>query len=146
MTKNKKMKPEELKTLTPELMEVNGFNVTTVKKLLGFIKQLYSTITETYLEEIKTPEDIKGHFDWCYNKTTTEFIKKNKLEIDQDRNFKKRLEDSFLVFFYNENKDIEVVRFYEDLLDVKIVKYDSQIEDIIALVKFFSNSFKIKNA
>lgn len=111
---------------------------------LDFTHSLFDIVTSTYLgDEVMEGKDIKGHFDWCWNKTVENF-KKEKIYFDSTELYNYFL-TLFLESFYSEVDKSErnvnkLLEFWQDIFTYSTSKTRSELEAFIDLYKLFDKS------
>lgn len=112
-----------------------------------FTLRLITHIHDTYFgnDFIFEDEDIRGHFNWCYNKTVDEFL-------DIGINFKENdtLYNYFIKHYYKyfykvetQNKEVDI-KIFTKIFDYKKIKSNFELDEFIKLYTIFNKSF-IKN-
>jgi len=125
--------------MIPEKIELYGDIVYSITNL----------ILETYLGEdtnetkiFMSDEDINNHFEWCWNKTLSNFEKENIL-IDSEGEHKDYLKTFFLDGFYNQ-KEIDlkkaITTFVQDLFDIDKIFVKSDLDILTEIYKVFNRS------
>jgi len=87
-------------------------------------------------------EDVKNHFDWCWDKIIANFEKENIL-IDSEGEHKDYVYGFFNDSFYNQkNSDVKksVPIFVKDLFDVDKIFVKSDLDILTEIYKIFNRN------
>jgi hypothetical protein len=108
------------------LYSANNIKYDKVSLYYDFIISLNRLVDKTYLGDnyISTNEEIKGHFDWCFDKTIENF-KKEKINFDDNDELR-----SYFFFYYDQ-------LYYKD--------QERSLEKIDNLPKFSFDYYKLKS-
>jgi len=111
-----------------------------------FIITLTTELEQSYLgvDIIKTEQDKKNHFTWCWNKTIDSF--------SNERIFFKNTGNHFNYFFifykeafydlYNNNKKQILLIFFEEIFDFTIRKHPNELIMLGQIYKLLNLAFK----
>ena len=126
------------------LYSANDIKYDKVSLYYDFITSLNKLVDKTYLGDnyISTNEEIKGHFDWCFEKIIENFKKEN-------INFKNNDElKSYFFFYYDQLYYKDVERSLKKIDDLPNYSFDyfrlksmSDIDILIELYRVFEKSF-----
>jgi len=156
--RRKPLSPDEFlnyvaKPVSPKEMELwvkaNNVNIEKSQLFFDYLSSLYILINHTYLgpDSIVSPEDKKGHFDWCWNKNINNF-KKEKIKFRKEGQHYDYLWSFFEESFYNneDNKKVEKLDFYLDrLFKLFIEKTKSELDVLKDLYIVLDKSIIIDN-
>lgn len=137
---SKPMDQEELEFL----YKINNIKIERVELYLDFIHTLFYNVTETYLgDDVVKGDDIKKHFDWCWDKSIKTFELEGIFFLSDDLyNYFYSL--FFESFYKEEDKSDENVNqlifFWEDIFDYRGEKSKSDLESLLDLYKIFNDS------
>jgi hypothetical protein len=114
-----------------------------------FTINLLIYIYDTYLgnEYIKTEEDIKGHFNWCYKKVLSDFFDEEISFYENDELYK-YFWNYYIDQFYTKpqiESQSYYERFWENIFEIKKNKNRSVLEVLLELYEIFDKSIQIKN-
>lgn len=139
---SKKISQEEfLETLNTCNVDKKKLNV-----FKAFIKHLNSLLHETYLgrEYIITPEDIKGHYNWCYNKVC-ELFSTIGFNFFDNNDVSDHFFEYFTYYVYEKETELrekEIDKLYDDIFSLTSEKLLWQVNELITLYNLFNKSFK----
>ena len=114
-----------------------------------FVVNLIHYLHSTYLgrEYIKTEEDVKGHFNWAFNKVLSEYETEGIFFSDT-----KELRTYFYNYFYVRFYEVETIPsirttigFWDDIFSIKPNKEKSLLNALIEIYKLFDASMNKKN-
>ena len=114
-----------------------------------FVVNLIHYLHTTYLgrEYIKTEEDVKGHFNWAFNKVLSEFETEGIVFTET-----KELRTYFYNYFYVRFYEVETVPsmktflgFWDDIFSTKPNKEKTLLNALIEIYKLFDASLSKKN-
>lgn len=113
-----------------------------------FVVNLIHYIHTTYLgkEYIKTEEDVKGHFNWAFNKVLADFEKEGVI-FGETKTLKNYFFDYFKERFYKVETPPSAktfVGFWDDLFTVSPTKEKTKLQALIEIYKLFDTSFTSK--
>lgn len=100
-----------------------------------FTINLINYIYDTYLgkEYIYREDDIRGHFDWCYNKVLKEFAEED-IFFDDNNDLYYYFYQYFLSQFYQIDKTIELknyIEFWENIFNISKKNMNKKVFDIL---------------
>ena len=114
-----------------------------------FLINVSNYVNGTYLgtEYIRTSDDIIGHFNWCFNKTSEEF---NKFIPNIDFSKNNKLRKTLYLYFLTNVYEYELwlpeldtcFHFFNHVMDFRNEKTYSELDIMIDLYKDFDVSFK----
>lgn len=125
-----------------------AYNISREKTELfyDFVVSLYELIDDTYLgsDVIKTEEDQRNHFNWCWDKTIESYSKER-------INFKER--DSAYLYFWNffleayyymqyEDTTIRINEYFNILFSFKHRKSRSELDMLTEIYKLLEQNLK----
>jgi hypothetical protein len=125
-----------------------AYNISREKTELfyDFVVSLYELIDDTYLgsDVIKTEEDQRNHFNWCWDKTIESYSK-------EKINFKER--DSAYLYFWNffleayyymqyEDTTIRINEYFNILFSFKHRKSRSELDMLTEIYKLLEQNLK----
>jgi len=127
------------------LYRANNIKYDKVNLYYDFITSLNKLIDKTYLGDdcITSNEEIKGHFDWCFNKTIENFKKENINFINYTdlRSYFYYYYDQ--LYYKDDEKSIEKIdklpKFSFDYFKIKSM---SDVDILIELYKIFEKTLK----
>jgi hypothetical protein len=111
-----------------------------------FISSLLTLINDTYLgsDVIQSEEDMFNHFDWCFNRITSNF--------EQERIYflTKNTHHAYLWFFFykgyytcdNEEKYSILLEYFNILFNYNKIKTMPEVEAFIEFYKIFDQNLK----
>lgn len=114
-----------------------------------FVVNLIHYLHSTYLgrDYIKTEDDVKGHFNWAFNKVLSEFETEGIIFSDT-----KELRTYFYNYFQVRFYEVEIVPsikiflgFWDDIFSVKPNKEKTLLNALIEIYKLFDASMNKKN-
>ena len=138
---SKRLQPEQFYKYITEPIEkeemaiwVKEYNIKSEKTELffDFINSLFTLIRETYLGEdvMKKEKDIKGHFNWCWDKIISNFKKEN-INFNEVGNHYEYFWNFFYESFYI-TKDEETIpkisMFFNRMFKLYIQKTKSELD------------------
>lgn len=123
--------------------KIAGINRECVEVMNEFVINLLTNLHTTYLGNyLKTKEDVEGHYNWCFNKTVSNFSYLNYKE-----KYSKELKDYFFAhalgyiytnknYKFNDNEDLVLdTLFYNMILDYFTQKTD---KELIVMIELYS--------
>lgn len=134
---------------TMKQLKLNNIIRERVELYRDFVVNLIHYIHSTYLgrDYIKTSEDVKGHFNWAFNKVLSDFEIENVVFGDTNE-----LREYFFNYFQARFYSAEVIpslktfiTFWDDIFVLKPNKEKSLLNALIEIYKLFDNSFNKKN-
>ena len=139
MERRKPLTPNEFlnyvaKLVSPEEMDlwvkVNGVESEKAELFFDFISSFYKILIDTHLgyDTIKTDNEIKGHFDWCWKKNIENFNIEN-INFNLSGGHYEYMWNFFMESFYKEQADFNKVDEYlKNLFKLHIQKTKSELE------------------
>jgi len=128
-------------------VKVNNINVEKTELFFDLVISLFYLIEETYLgkDVIKTEEDKKGHFDWCWKITLDNFDKEN-IKF----NYKGEHYNYFYHFFYEgfynneiDDKISKLKKFLVELFQLYKLKTESELDVLSEIYKILENNLTV---
>lgn len=114
-----------------------------VTLLRNIVTSLFSLIYDTYLgDDIMNNNDRDIHFEWCWNKLTTDF-KTIDIDLTEKNNFKRWIKSVCFDNFYNDNskeKDgilLSTKKLWESILDMDDIKSRSDVDLLIDIYNYY---------
>lgn len=113
-----------------------------------FVINLIYYIHNTYLDKefIKTEEDVKGHYNWAFNKVLSDFEKEGVIFTDTTE-----LKSYFFEYFHTRFYSPEHIPslktfldFWENIFSLKQNKEKTVMNALIEIYKLFDNAFSTK--
>ena len=158
MERRKPLSPSDFikyvaKPIAPKEMDIwvkaNNINVEKTKLFFDFIYSLSSIMQDTYLgkDSIVTPEDILGHFNWCWSKNLENFSKEN-IIFKNEGEHKDYLWNFFEEAFYRDdiNKSVKKIETYlSKLFKLYIEKTKSELDMLRDIYSVLEKSLIIDN-
>lgn len=129
-------------------LKLNNVIKERVELYRDFVINLIYYINSTYLgkDYIKTTEDIKGHYNWAFNKVLSDFEKEGVYFTDV-----KELRTYFFDFFYprfyvtDQQTTLKgFLDFWENIFVLKQNKDKTVLNALIEVYKLFDNAFNDK--
>ncbi|MFW5847587.1 MAG: hypothetical protein ACOCVF_01530 [bacterium] len=116
-----------------------------------FTINLINYIYDTYLgnEYINKEDDIRGHFDWCYNKVLDEFLEEE-INFHENNDLYYYFYQYFYTQFYEIDKEKPLenyIEFWENIFNIQKKNKNKRVFDILLeLYEIFdiSINYKIK--
>ena len=154
MERRKPLTPNEFlnyvaKLVSPEEMDlwvkVNGVESEKAELFFDFISSFYKILIDTHLgyDTIKTDNEIKGHFDWCWKKNIENFNIEN-INFNLSGGHYEYMWNFFMESFYKEQADFNKVDEYlKNLFKLHIQKTKSELEVFKDLYFVLDNSLII---
>jgi hypothetical protein len=138
---SKRLQPEQFYKYITEPIEkeemaiwVKAYNIKSEKTELffDFINSLFTLIRETYLGEdvMKKDKDIKGHFNWCWDKVISNFKKEN-INFNEVGNHYEYFWNFFYESFYiakDEETIPKISMFFNRMFKLYIQKTKSELD------------------
>jgi hypothetical protein len=111
-----------------------------------FISSLLNLIDETYLgsDILQSEKDILNHFNWCFNKITSNF-KQEKIYFADKNTHHEYLWLLFYESYYksnNEEKHKIMSEYFKMLFTLNKIKNSVELEAFIDLYKIFDKNLK----
>lgn len=111
-----------------------------------FLVSIFTLIDDTYLGKdiVNSSEDILKHFEWCFEKTASNF-EKEKIHFNNKGNHFEYLWFFFYGAYYNsesEDKRNKILSYFNKLFDFNIMKNRNEIEAFTDLYKIFEQNLK----
>ena len=111
-----------------------------------FLISLYELVDQTYLgpDVMIDDDDIKKHFDWCWDKILDNFSKE-KILFKPRGNCYEYFWNFFLDAYYInniENKPVKILNYINSLFDFKTIKTRSELDIIVEVYKLFDQNLK----
>ena len=124
------------------------YNISYEKTLLyyDFVTSLYALVEETYLgSDILVLEvDQKNHFNWCWDKTISNF-EKEKISFKERDNCYHYFLNFFLEAYYYakaENQEVRISEYFYRLFDFTHKKTRSELDMLTDVYKIFDQNLK----
>lgn len=123
-------------------LKTNKVSIDRAKIYLIFWLSIYREMNNTFIHEgDMTYEDYKGHFNWCFNKISSEI--KSKLDFEDSREF---LLNFFIETYYYSDIDksqlsIDMVTTIHLNLNVGYVNNEETFENFIKIYKLFEKEW-----
>lgn len=133
---------------TMKQLKANNVIKDRVEFYRDFVINLIHYIHTTYLgkEFIKTEEDVKGHFNWAFNKVLSDFEKEGIIFKDT-----KNLREYFFDYFNTRFYSVETIptlkmftAFWDDIFTLKPNKEKTVLNALIEIYKLFDEAFNQK--
>jgi hypothetical protein len=129
-----------------EILNTCKVNKKKLEVFHAFISKLNKLIHDTYLgrEYIINPEDVKGHFDWCFNKTCELFNLMN-ISFYGNHEVWNHFYEYFMIYVYENEKPMmekDIERFYEQIFSLHGDRFVFQVHELIDLYNKFNKSLK----
>ncbi len=133
---------------TMKQLKTNNIIKERVELYRDFVVNLIHYIHSSYLGKdfIKSEEDIKGHFNWAFNKVLADFEKEGILFADI-----KDLKQYFYEYFHTRFYSVEVipslktfVDFWDNIFILKPNKEKTLLNALIEIYKLFDTAFNKK--
>jgi hypothetical protein len=125
-----------------------AYNISREKMELfhDFLISLYELVDNTYLgsDVISTDDDIKGHFNWCWDKVIDNF-NKEKIYFKNRGNCHEYFWNFFLeAFYFNkiENKRIRIDEYVNMLFDIDYLKNRSELDVVTEIYRLLDQNLK----
>lgn len=125
-----------------------AYNISREKMELfhDFLVSLYETIENTYLgsDVLSTTEDIKGHFNWCWDNIVENF-NKEKIYFKNRSNCHEYFWNFFLeAFYFNkiDNKKIRIDEYFDRLFDMDFIKNKSEMDVVTEIYRLLDQNLK----
>ena len=129
-------------------VKVNNINAEKISLFGDYLNSLHGLIIDTYLgkDVIKTEDEVKGHFNWCWEKIVKNFSKENIF-------FKKEGEhyEYFYNFFYesfynnkNEEQLEKIKHFLNRLFRLYTEKTKSELDMLYEMYILLNDSLTVK--
>lgn len=114
-----------------------------------FVINLIHYIHSTYFgkEYIKTEEDIKGHYNWAFNKVISDF-ENEEIYFGDVTELRQYFFDYFIVRFYSVEKipnQKTFISFWDEIFNLDNIKEKAIFSSMVDIYKLFDNSLKNKN-
>jgi hypothetical protein len=114
-----------------------------------FVINLIHYIHSTYFgkEYIKTEEDIKGHYNWAFNKVISDF-ENEEIFFGDTNELRQYFFDYFIVRFYSVEKipsQKTFIGFWDEIFNLDNIKEKAIFSSMVDIYKLFDNSLKNKN-
>jgi hypothetical protein len=113
-----------------------------------FVVNLIHYVHTTYLgkDYIKTEEDVKGHFNWAFNKVLADFEKEG-VNFGETKPVRIYFFDYFKARFYEVDSIPTIktfVGFWDDIFTLKTNKEKTRLNALIEIYKLFDTAFTSK--
>lgn len=125
-----------------------AYNISREKMELfhDFLVSLYDLIDTTYLgsDVLSDENEIKGHFNWCWNNIIENF-NKEKIYFKERGNYYEYFWNFFLeAFYFNkiDNKEIRIVEYFNKLFDFDYIKTKSELDMLTEIYKLMDQNLK----
>ena len=127
-------------------IKANGLTIEMSVVFFDFINSLYFLVSKTYLGEdvVKTEEDERNHFNWCWRKVIDNF-KKEDIHFENEGNHYMYFLTFFLDTFYMDPSPIiikKVDNFFKDLFTPASRKTKSELDIYTEMYKMLENNLK----
>lgn len=145
-SKNEKEFLNEYQTM--KQLKANNVIKDRVEFYRDFVINLIHYIHSTYLgkEFIKSEEDVKGHFNWAFNKVLADFEKEGIIFHDT-----KKLREYFFDYFNTRFYSVETIptlkmfiAFWDDIFTLKPNKEKTVLNALMEIYKLFDDAFNKK--
>ncbi len=111
----------------------------------SFVLIFNKVLHDTYLgkEYIVTPEEIKGHYNWCFNSVCKQF---NTIGFNFSDNTEvaEHFFEYFTYYIYEKETELrekEIEKFYVDIFSLHGEKFYIQVNELITLYNKFNKTF-----
>lgn len=128
---------------------VNNMHYEKIELFGDIFKSLYHIINDTYLgntsiTETKidlSTEDIKNHFNWCWNKMIEDFRRENVI-IKPKGSHKDYMESFYFETYYSPDDNFKesVLKFLSNIFDVNLAYSKSDLEILTELYKLLDKN------
>ncbi len=130
-------------------VKANNITIEKTQLFFDFICSLSTIMHDTYLgkETIAKPEDVLGHFNWCWNKNIENFTKEN-INFNTSGEHKNYLWNFFEESFYRDYEitNVRKVDFYlNKLFKLYIEKTKSELDMLKDIYIVLDKSLIIDN-
>lgn len=114
-----------------------------------FVINLICYIHSTYLgkEYIKSKEDIRGHFNWCFNKVLSDLEKEN-IYFGDTHELREYFYEYFFTRFYSADEipsQKTFLSFWDEIFQVKNNKEKTLFNALVEIYKLFEDALNKKN-
>lgn len=114
-----------------------------------FVVNLICYIHSSYLgiEYIKSKDDIRGHFEWCFNKVISDF-KNEGIIFNEIYELQEYFFEYFNTRFYGAEEipsQRTFINFWDDIFNVKSNKEKTLFNALVEIYKVFENALNTKN-
>jgi hypothetical protein len=111
-----------------------------------FLVSLFTLIDDTYLGKdiVNNSEDIMKHFEWCFNKTISNF-EMEKIYFNTKGNHFEYLWFFFYGAYYNsepEDKRTKILLYFYRLFNINVMKNRNELDAFTDLYKIFEQNLK----
>lgn len=130
-------------------LKLNNVIKERVELYRDFVINLIHYIHSTYLgkEFIKTQEDVKGHYNWAFNKVLSDFEKEG-IVFGEVTELKAYFYEYFYTRVYNIDHPVPSLKtfldFWENIFVLKTNKEKNTMNALIEIYKQFDNAFNNK--
>ncbi len=125
-----------------------AYNISREKMQLfhDFLFSLYDLIEKTYLgsDVVITEDQIKGHFNWCWDKIIKDFSKE-RIYFKERGNYHEYFWNFFLeAFYFNkiENKEIRIEEYLNKLFNFDHIKTRSELDMVKDVYRIMDQNLK----
>ncbi len=130
-------------------LKTNNIIKERVELYRDFVINLIHYIHSTYFgkEYIKTEEDIKGHYNWAFNKVISDF-ENEEIFFGDTNELRQYFFDYFIVRFYSVEKipsQKTFIGFWDEIFNLDNIKEKAIFSSMVDIYKLFDNSLKNKN-
>jgi hypothetical protein len=129
-------------------VKVNNIHIEKINLFGDYLKSLYIVVVETYLgkDVIKNDDEIKGHFNWCWDKIIDNFNKENiffKKEGPHYEYFFNFFYESFYANKHEEQRE-KIKEFLNHLFIVHNEKTKSELDMLYEMYVLLNESLTVK--
>jgi len=130
-------------------LKTNNIIKERVELYRDFVVNLIHYLHSTYLgkEYIKTEEDVKGHFNWAFNKVISEYENEG-IVFNDTKELRTYFYNYFHVRFYEVENAPSIktfLGFWDEIFLVKPNKEKTLLNALIEIYKLFDGSLNRKN-
>lgn len=134
---------------TMKQLKLNNIIKERVELYRDFVINLIYYIHTSYLgkEYIKSDEDVKGHFNWAFNKVLSDFENED-IFFGETNELKDYFFEYFKTRFYSVDKipsQKTFITFWDEIFQIRNTKEKSLFSALVDIYKLFDHSLNSRN-